>query len=188
MSRSLLVLLSMGLFFVGGIAAAETEAAMGKMIVVAEQTRLTVTAIDQVKRKVTLKNEAGEEETFVIGKEARNLDQVEPGDMVTITRAEGLAVNLFPVTTIVKSRVERTGVARSDLGQKPHVSITRQIDVTGRISALDKQKRLVTLEGKNGSLTIPVAEDVDLDKVNKGDMVTAEYVEMLSITVDSPKK
>ncbi len=187
MLRRLIIVLSASLFYVGSVAA-EVEPSMGKVVLAAAEARLTVTAIDHKTREVTLKNEDGEEETFVIGKEARNLDQVQVGDIVTIKMAEGLAVSLYPVTTVAKSRVERTGVARSEPGQKPHVSITRHIDVTGRIFDLDRKNRIVTLEGKDGRLAVPVAEDVDLDKVKKGDMVTVDYVEMLSITVDAPTK
>lgn len=47
---------------------------------------------------------------------------------------------------------------------------------------------MVTLRGKNGKLTLRVADDVNLELVKEEDMVRVDYVEMLSITVDSPAK
>lgn len=167
---------------------AEQEPAMGKAAVMAAEATLTVTAIDHKTRKVTLKNEDGEEKTFTIGEEARNLDQVNVGDIVTIKVAEALAVALYPVKTVAMSQVEKVGVSRSDAGQKPHMSISRHLELTGRIADLDKQARVVTLQGKDGSITTRVADDVDLNKVNKGDMVRVDLLEMLSITVNAPGK
>ncbi len=161
---------------------------MGKAELLAAQATLVVTAIDHKTREVTLKNEEGEEKTFVIGKEARNLDQVNVGDIVSIKMADVVAVRLYPVKTVAKSRVEKVGNARSDLGQKPHVSISRHLELTGRIAELDKEKRIVTLEGKDGSITTKVADDVDLSEVKKGDMVRIDLLEMLSITVNAPGK
>ncbi|WP_419653530.1 hypothetical protein [Thiolapillus sp.] len=169
-------------------AAAEKAPAMGKAELLAAQATLVVTAIDHKTREVTLKNEEGEEKTFVIGKEARNLDQVNVGDIVSIKMADVVAVRLYPVKTVAKSRVEKVGNARSDLGQKPHVSISRHLELTGRIAELDKEKRIVTLEGKDGSITTKVADDVDLSEVKKGDMVRIDLLEMLSITVNAPGK
>ncbi len=189
MLRSLFILLSVSLFFAGSVSlAAEKAPAMGKAELLAAQATLVVTAIDHKTREVTLKNEEGEEKTFVIGKEARNLDQVNVGDVVSIKMADVVAVRLYPVKTVAKSRVEKVGIARSDLGQKPHVSISRHLELTGRIAELDKEKRIVTLEGKDGSITTKVADDVDLSEVKKGDMVRIDLLEMLSITVNAPGK
>ncbi len=110
------------------------------------------------------------------------------GDIVSIKMADVVAVRLYPVKTVAKSRVEKVGIARSDLGQKPHVSISRHLELTGRIAELDKEKRIVTLEGKDGSITTKVADDVDLSEVKKGDMVRIDLLEMLSITVNAPGK
>ncbi|WP_419590145.1 hypothetical protein, partial [Thiolapillus sp.] len=74
MLRSLFILLSVlsvSLFFAGSVSlAAEKAPAMGKAELLAAQATLVVTAIDHKTREVTLKNEEGEEKTFVIGKEA----------------------------------------------------------------------------------------------------------------------
>lgn len=190
MIRSLIIALSLSLMFSLNASASnhEMKASMGKSALVAAQAQLLVTAINHETREVTLKNNAGEEKSFVIGKEARNLDQVNVGDIVTIKKAEGIAVRLYPAAAAAKGRVEKTGISRSDLGQKPHVSITRHVELTGKVAELDRTTRVATLDGKKGTLTLTVADDVNLDEVNIGDVVRVEYVEILSITVNTPAK
>lgn len=190
MFRSLIIALSASLMLSLNAAASDhgMKASMGKSALIAAQGELLVTAINHETREVTLKNSDGEERSFVIGKEARNLDQVDVGDIVTITTAEGYAVRLYPAADAAKGSITKTGISRSDLGQKPHVSITRHVELTGKVAALDKEARMATLDGKEGSLTLQVADDVDMDAVNIGDMVRVEFVEMLSITVNAPAK
>lgn len=167
---------------------AQTPPSKGDLALVAAQTILTVAAINHETREVTLQDEAGAQKTFVIGKEARNLDQVNPGDTVTIKAAEAVAFRLFPVDTMTKGRIEKTSVSRSDLGQKPHVTISREIELTARVAVLDKEKRMVTLEGKNADLIMEVTPEVDLEAVKVGDTVKANFLEMISITVNAPAK
>ena len=160
----------------------------GNISMVAAETVLTVVAISHQTREVLLQDEAGNQQVFVIGKEARNLDQVKAGDIVTITAAEAVAVMLFPVDTMAKGRIEKTAVSRSDLGQKPHMTVSREIELTARVSKLDRENRIATLEGKGADVILQVAPEVDLDAVKVGDTVQTRFLEMISITVDAPAK
>ncbi len=159
----------------------------GRGVLAGVSETLTVTAIDHDRRLVTLRAPDGEEETFEVSEAARNLDQVEKGDKLTVTYAEALAVRVYPVTTAIKGMVAKTSVSRSPKGAKPYGTITRQVTLTGRVAKLDRDSRMVTLEGKDGSITLKVADDVDLSKVKERDMVRIDYVETLSMAVESPK-
>jgi len=149
---------------------------------------VTVTAVDQKSREVTLRSADGEENSFIAGDEVRNLEQVKVGDEVTITYAEALAVRLFPAAAGSKGMIEKTEVSRAPVGAKPYGMITRHIEITARVIKLDPKSRTATLEGKDGSVTLHVADDVDLSKVSIGDTVRVDYLERISISVDTPEK
>lgn len=185
--KSRLVLALCAGLFAGSLCAEEAQmAAKGKMAMEAGQAQLTVVSINHDSREVVLRNSAGEEESFVVGKEARNLDQVNAGDILTITAAEAVALALYPASNAMTGRIEKTSISRSDLGQKPHVSISREVELTGKVGKLDKQTRMAVIIGKNADIELEVAPDVDLEAINVGDTVQATYLEMISITVDAP--
>lgn len=188
MKSCLVLALFLGLS-IGNAHASEAAApAKGKMALEAAQAQLRVISIDHESREVVLQNGAGEQESFVIGKEARNLDQVNAGDIVTIKAAQAVALALYPVSASSKGRIEKTSVSRSDLGQKPHMTISREVELTGKVAKLDKETRMATIEGKNADIILEVASDVDLNGVNVGDTVQATFLKMISITVDAPAK
>ena len=185
MLRTLFITLVIGLLLSAGLQAAEPS--MGKAAVLAVTGNYKVTAIDHEKREVTLQDEEGNTDTFTIGKEARNLDQVEVGDIVTVKVAEAIAVELIPHAGSITGVTERTGLSRAEKGQKPHARVYHHLELIGQVQALDKQKREVTIRGKDATITVPVADDVDLDKVNVGDTVRIDILEMVSITVNAAK-
>lgn len=160
----------------------------GRGIVAGITEVVTVTAVDQKNREVTLRSADGEENSFVAGDEVRNLEQVKVGDEVTITYAEALAVQLFPAAAGSKGMIEKTEVSRSPVGAKPYGMITRHVEITARVIELDPKSRTATLEGKDGAVTLQVADDVDLTKVSINDTVRVDFLERISISVDTPKK
>jgi hypothetical protein len=164
----------------------QAGAIQGKLAAAGVSTKMTVTRVDQESREVVLRSADGEESLFVAGPEVRNLAQVEAGDVVTITYAEGVAVRVYPVSAAIKGRVEKKEVSRAPLGAKPYGMVTRHIEIIGEVEALDRETRVATLVAKRGSLTLRVADDVDLSAVAVGDRVRVDYLERLTISVDAP--
>ncbi len=188
MKTRLILVLYLGLFAVNSFASELPDPKKGKVALEATQALLTVVSINHESREVVLQNEAGEQQTFVIGKQARNLDQVNAGDVVTITAAQAVALALYSSDTSSKGSIKKTSVSRSELGQKPHMTISRELQLTGRIRTLDAQTRMVTIEGKNADLSLEVVPDVDLSNIKVGDTIQGTYLEMVSITVNAPAK
>jgi len=151
-------------------------------------TNLTAKVIDVNKdtRQVTLMDDQGRYTTVVAGDEVRNFNQIEVGDRLDVKYTEALAVAVFLEEPGAIGRTETIGVSRADLGQKPHGTIERTVDITARISALDKTKRIATLTGSKYEVTLKVAEDVDLAKINVGDTVRVKYIESLALSVNKP--
>ncbi len=145
----------------------------------------TVEEINHETREVALRSPDGSLEMIVAGDEVRNLAQVEVGDVVKIEFNVGLMLALQPVSGELRERKEKVEKERAQLGQKPAGTVRKTVYARAVVRAVDLQARTVTLQGALRTVTLPVAEDVDLKSVKVDDMVDAEYVESLAISVQS---
>jgi DNA helicase TIP49 (TBP-interacting protein) len=143
----------------------------------------TVEEINYETREVALRSPDGSLEIIVAGEEVRNLAQVEVGDVVKIEFNVGLMLALQPVSGELRERKEKVEKERAQLGQKPAGTVRKTVYARAVVRAVDLQARTVTLQGALRTVTLPVAEDVDLESVKVDDMVDAEYVESLAISV-----
>ena len=154
-----------------------------KMAIGAAATISTVQEIDQETRKVTLRDPEGNLNTFTAGPEVRNLAQVQQGDIVLMEYYQGFAYVVEPATSAVRERVDTVGVGRADLGEKPGASITDTVDVIAAVEAIDAETRMVTLKGAQKTVTLKVADDVDLSAVKVGDEVHASFTQSFAVSV-----
>jgi Cu/Ag efflux protein CusF len=169
--------------FAAPLAAQESEGARAAAGVLASQTvTATVTAIDLTAREVTLRTAEGESLVLVAGTEARNLEQLEVGDLVTAQYQVGLVMALGPPG--VEARLQETEVVRRPLGERPGGIVRATTAITATITAVDMETRTVTLQGPERTVELPVAEDVDLASVKVGDRVGAMFEESLAIQVE----
>ena len=173
------------------VAHAEAPAAAptGEGIVSKVEVTARVAKIDHTTREVTLKADDGQEYSFVASEEARNLDQVQVGDVVTITYAEAF---VYEVRKGGEAADQGTVVAggRAAAGEKPAGAIARETQVTVLITAIDPAVPSVTFKGPAGNTrTIKVLHPEKLQGVNVGDTVDITYTEALAIKVEeAPKK
>lgn len=86
------------------------------------------------------------------------------------------------------SSSETESLARAALGEKPAGRYTRAVNISATVDALDLKSRNVTLRGPKGNrVTMKVGDHVKrLDKLNVGDLVIAEYIESIDISVSKP--
>ena len=173
----------------GSTAKAEATAkpgAKGAIEVGAITATSKVIKIDDSKRTVTLTNEAGETNTYKLGKNVRNFDQIKVGDRVKATLLESVAV------TVSKSGATPAAgagglVAVAPKGAMPGVVMTKTRQITAKIVSVDLQARTVTVEGPmGGKPTIKVGPDVKLDALQTGDDVTLRVTDALAIRVETP--
>ena len=145
-----------------------------------------VTAVDPAKRTVTLTNEAGETNTYKLGKNVRNFDQIKVGDEVKATVLQSVAV------TVRKSSAPpdasgRGLIAVAPKGAMPGVIMAKTRQISAKIVSVDTQARTVTVEGPaGGTPTIKVGPNVNLDELQKGDDVTLRVTDALAIRVEKP--
>jgi predicted aconitase with swiveling domain len=178
-----------GSLALGSLAAAETAkpAAPASGVVAALTVELTATVveIDHKTRTVTLKVADGKTETFVVDEAARNLDQVQKGDVVVVTYAEALAYEVKTGGTTGSTTV----AAAAKPGAKPAGVLARETTVTVTITAIDEKAPSVTFKGPAGNTrTIKVKHPEKLKTVKVGDQVELTYTEALALTVEKAKK
>ncbi len=172
---------------VPAMAAEEKGDKPGGMRIESTTIRSTVEAIDYKARTVTLKGEKGGLVQLIIGEEARNFNQVKKGDIVTFVYTEGIAVDIQKASEAPKM-VETESVKRAKLGEKPGGTIETIGFLTARVDDINHDTRLVTLKLPEGNtLRFTAGDQVKrLKEVHKGDEVVVEYMQKISIKVESP--
>ncbi len=162
---------------VGVMAAAETSIALDVIV-----------NIDKDTRTITLKGEDGSKFEFVAGPEVRNFGQLIRGDLVLTEYYSAFAVALEPIGSGLEEHVSRTELDRAAPGEKPGMELTESTYVAAVITAVYPDLGMVTIEGPEGSLTMRVDSELDLEWVVVGQEVEALYVESLAISVEPAPK
>jgi hypothetical protein len=144
-----------------------------------------VVGIDRAARIVTLKGPKGNTVDVVCGDEVRNFDQIKLGDQVTARYLESLYLELKKTKAGVRESVESEAGARAKLGERPAGLVVREVVILADVTAVDPQKRTITLKGPKGNVVVLPVQNPDQFKVVKqGDQVEATYTQAMAISVD----
>lgn len=147
---------------------------------------VTLAAIDAATREITLVHEDGRTEIYAAGPGLAQFDRLAVGDRVSVTYTESMAV--YRSEAEVPESVFAAGVIRAEAGAVPGGSLLAQGQVTAQVTELFPETRRATLRLAGGETrTIEVAADVDLSKVNAGDMVAIALAKSLEIDVEQPE-
>jgi hypothetical protein len=142
-----------------------------------------VDSIDLEKHKVKLTLDDGKTKTYKVDKSAQNLDQVQVGDHVKIACTEELMVTVNKAgETPSAAAAGMVGVAPK--GAKPDVVMVETTAMSGKILAIDTEKRKVTyLDADGKKKTVKVQKDVDLSGLAVGESVDAVLTESVVLDV-----
>jgi hypothetical protein len=148
---------------------------------------VTVTKVDRKGRTVTIRGPAGNLHTLAVPKEAKNLDQVKPGDRFRMTYAEAAAVALTKGGKAQAGIEEMVSLAPK--GAKPGGYKVRTFNVSGVVEAIDYKRRQVSVRGPKGNIvSLPVSGEVkNLESVSVGELITVIYSEALAMEMVPPK-
>lgn len=178
-----------------GLAAAQDKsppppsaAAKGKAAMETVRASATIESIDAKTREVILKDSEGKKVEFVAGPEVRNFDQLKKGDVVTIDYGVAVAMRLAKSTSKTRARTVTEGMKRAEPGAMPGALITREVQVTASVEAVDAKKSMVTLRGPELTVSMKVEDPKMLEGVKVGDMVEAVYAEAMAIRVERGAK
>lgn len=167
---------------VAGVVAATApgKAAAGGAV----QLQGKVTSIDKANRVVVVAGPHGNEVVFTLGEEVRNFEQIEVGDLVTLTYAEALILDLRKVDNNgIRQRTESQNVVRAEPGERPAGAIERTVRVVANVVAVNPKAGTVTLRGPRHTVELAVNDPAQLDLITVGDQVEAVYTEAVAISV-----
>lgn len=153
------------------------------------ELQATVTAVDLPQRLITLKGEGLEEVVVEATDAVKNLDQVNVGDVVTVSYTEALAWQVRAAGQGGPGVGTGEDVTTAAPGAKPSVAAKQTFKITASITAIDMEKGTVTLMGPQGnSRTFKARDPGNLKKVKVGDLVDLTYTQALAIAVQPENK
>ena len=146
------------------------------------QVKATVVAVDQATRMVTLKGPDGKTFEVQAGSAVRQLDQVKPGDAVSVTYTESLAFQVAP-----KGETPQ-GVSESAQRIPGGGEVGRQATSFFTIDAYNPDTHVLwgtTANGITKSITVqdPKAQ-AKLKTLNPGTVVQVTYSESLAVRLE----
>lgn len=191
MKKSLLIFVSMVLF--GATAWAGEKVAdvekpsmfMSETVVVTAE----VVAINHETREVTLRHSDGETTTFVAGEEARNLDQVAAGDIVTAEYKESISIEVFASDGSGPGVGEVVISDRAEKGEMPYGAVMDAVVIQAVVEAIDLENNTFKLKFPSGEIKQYTAYDPEnLKRSEVGDDVVITFTEAIALSVEKAVK
>jgi Cu/Ag efflux protein CusF len=147
----------------------------------------TIQAIDQANRRVTLRTEKGEEDTFTVGPAVTRFDQLKVGDTVRMTYYESMVFQVRKPGEKANPASDEAALTRAK-GALPGGTISRQEKRTVTIKAIDPAVPSITVTTDDGrTITRKIDDKKNLEGVKAGDRLDITYTEALVTSVESAK-
>jgi len=147
----------------------------------------TVVSVDMAKRVVTLKRDDGSTQSYVVSEAAKNLDQVKPGDVVTSSVLESVAIYVGKSNEEPDAKQSKT-VSVAPKGDKPGLILTDTFELIAKVEGVDVKKGTIAIKTADGTVkTFGVDKSVENFKnVKVGDDVFLVVTKAVMISVDKP--
>jgi hypothetical protein len=166
----------------------ESAAAMDRPSMSTSQTVIVtaqVEAINHETREVTLRGPEGETVSFVASEDARNLGQVEVGDIVVAEYVQTMSIEVFANDGYEPSAGNLVVAGRSEEGEMPALTAIDAIVVTATLEEINFETNTFKLKGPSGEIKEYEARNPEnLKKVVIGDLVVITYTEAVAISVE----
>jgi hypothetical protein len=163
-------------------AGAQSKTIMGNAVT----TTVTIEAIDQGTRSLTVKDDKGIYETLQVGPEVKRFSELKVGDKITARYYENVVV-----------RIKRPGEAAVDVlsgaatrgeGKSPAATVAEQRTITVTVTAKDPNTMAATVKGPNGYVySRRVADKKIFDMLKVGDQLDMTWTNALLISAEPPK-
>jgi len=156
------------------------KAAVGEAV----QIQGKVKSISKANRSVIVSGPQGKAVLFNLGDDVRNIEQIRVGDLVTLTYAQALALELHKVANNgIRERVESEQSVRTPLGDKPAGAIQKTVRIVANVVAINPKAQTVTLRGAKRTVELAVNDPAMLKEIQVGNQVEATYVEAVVLEV-----
>jgi hypothetical protein len=140
---------------------------------------VTVTKVDKEKRTVTFRGPKGNLGTLTVPKEGQNFDQVKAGQQYRMKYVEAVALEIRKGGKPAASTSDQVKV--SPKGSKPGGIMAQTLQVSGVVDAIDFTDRYIAVRGPKQTLSLKVADDVPLDQLAIGDLISVTHTAALAI-------
>ncbi len=181
---------ALGLVLASTAALAGTPETPNRMDLLADEATLTakVIALDVPNRLAILQLPDGEHtQVITIPQQIRNLPQVEPGDTITVSYVESLAISVEAAPGMSTEVQVRETDARAAPGLLPAGATVNQVTMTARLLAFDSNSHLAILEGPGGHERQIAVEGQELQSLfagfQPGDVVQVVFTEAVALEI-----
>ena len=173
------LLLALGVGMVGALSACQTPPPLPTAVARTEQFVATVVSVDMTTREVVLSTPDGRQTTVVAGPDVTNLGRLNPGDKLTITFNDAIAVQMAT-----------PGSPPVGTGASVTAANGRSINTTARVTIVSAATdgSSVTFTGPNGvTHTVDVQDpgmQAFVQRLKAGDQVDVAYSAEIAVRLD----
>jgi hypothetical protein len=147
-----------------------------------------VKSIDKKKRTVLIVGPNGNEIVFNASADVRNFEQIKVGDLVTLTYAQALALELKKAANKgIRERVDTENALAAKPGEKPGMMVEKSVRVIADVVAVNPKAQTVTLKGPKRTVELHVKDPAQFQNAKVGDQVEVLYVEAVALEVSAAK-
>jgi pyridoxine/pyridoxamine 5'-phosphate oxidase len=144
-----------------------------------------VEAIDHETRVVTVRKADGEELTFTASEEARNLDQVDVGDILIAEYTESIDIQVLPNDGMEPEAAAAAAMARTKKGQMPGFAAMEQVVITATVEDINIEANTFKLKGPDGQINEYTARNPEnLKRAMVGDLVVITRTDAVAVVVE----
>lgn len=146
----------------------------------------TIQKIDKASRTVTLRNEKGEEDTFVVGPDVTRFDQLNVGDKINLTYYESLVFEVRKAGQASNDPADAVAAGRAK--DQPGAGIVARQTRTVTVKAVDPAVPSITVETADGrTITRKIEDKKNIEGVKVGDRIDITYTQALVIAAEPAK-
>ena len=149
----------------------------------------TIQAIDTTKRTITLRDDAGIEDTYAVSAEVKRFNELKVGDQVKMTYYEAIVLQVRKPgdTSGTVGTATDAAISRSK-GALPGATIAVQDKITVTVKAIDAAVPSVTVTTSDGrTVTRKIEDQKYLENLKPGDVVDITYTRALLTHVEPAK-
>lgn len=135
-----------------------------------------VEIVNVERRMLTIKTPDGRFQVINVPEQVGRLDEIKIGNKLTITETEAVLVDLVKGPDKAAVGTTQETVVDRERGAKPAGTMTDTMTLYGRIAAVDKAKRQVSVQGAQETVDFTVNDPALLDELAVGDGVVATFI------------
>ncbi|SDX05773.1 hypothetical protein [Thiocapsa roseopersicina] len=135
-----------------------------------------VEIVNVERRMLTIKTPDGRFQVINVPEQVGRLDGIKIGNKLTITETEAVLIDLVKGPDKAAVGTTQETVVDRERGRKPAGTMTDTMTLYGRIAAVDKAKRKVSVQGAQETVDFTVNDPALLKELAVGDGVVATFI------------